>query len=162
MILVFTFGCHGFQAWGTFPLPLAMSLRIQMPSFPQGAYNLTAFKQKQNKTKRIEITSPRVSNDDSMAEPQIEPRAFGSSLRLCPEVYFFPQETISPLGFTTGRGIIRVSDFYFGHSSRHVLIVCSVQASLDYESAENTENTVSALIPLLPVHTGCLECVTLC
>lgn len=90
MNLVLTFGCHGFQAWGSFPLSSAVSLRIQMPSFPQGAYNLNSFKQKQNK--KLKKLAQQYSMTTRLQSLRL-------NQRLCPEVYFFPTRSYSSMKF---------------------------------------------------------------
>lgn len=77
-----------FRPGKPFPLSSTVSLRTQMPGFPQGACNSNAFKKKKIRIAKMAITCPTISNNDLIAESQIEPKTFGSSLGLCPEAYF--------------------------------------------------------------------------
>lgn len=114
---------------------------------PQEAYNSNRFKKKNYKSEgnrnQIEITCPR-SNSNSVAEPQMKPETSGSSLVPCPNAGFFPQEAVFPSDFTAGREVMGVTlCFPFWSFFKTHLDNCSVQASLNYESAEITENTAN-------------------
>lgn len=123
----------------------------KMPWFPQGAYNSNRLggREESNQGNRNQNWNnlPKVKQQLGGRAPD-EAKTSDSSPVPCPAASFFPQEAVFPLAFAVGRGVTGVTLWFpfWSFSKRH-LDNCSVQASLNYKSAEITENAVN-----VPVH----------